>query len=735
MMNKHLFSEGVSNIDVDAVERLLQIEKDLEKKRARRKFAWIKPVLIAASLALLLCAVLVIIPFIPKDLNLDYQSLPEGSDVAYDRGNAWIYYASADGEIEQEYVTLPLCEQNVFLSWKHLSGVDNAVQMMDCKIEADHSVSAQPVPQTLWEHLSQAFSQSAEQKTMTVTLSAQITSQPNYQALIESLQKTLAKYAGISPEQVRILIDGEQIGTTGTLQFSHNLQGGIDPIYVIAGKDLEITVTMTNISDEEIEYFGSLGAFVPDAMLTMGETVQDVQVIYHEPIAVTEEYARYVLAPGQSREITYTFKIPEQAAAGAYDLFVSFGDQSFTFEKAVNVIYSSMPAIGSLSSGYLDFLQEYGLHVTDPAAFKSAVQQLSYNGVGLFELMNEADVDWLPCYSGELYDSEHFRFVYSEFSPDGRNKSQTTIFEATVLPDGMTLPFGISTEKGLVDALTKLNMSEKDAKYALEKRRTMLLSDSVLSSDFTVTVSFDSAYTEIAYEDGPYIVLIRFDENGEAFKLLQVCTKNAPVAPGTRIFFTSFGHAEFEYEFSAQQCDQFLSVLERAEKIPDVVDLACDSAGIFNGFPFDYDSNSGTLIMNGVTYTLTERDREWIYLALKVGENGYYYFDPDATIEVDSPYDDVDHFATLSGADRDRIVAILNGGNWKDEEVEVPCNCSIIVTGSHPSSSEIIMRQELQYSPEAGIFLYDGHCLRLSDTDMNTVEEILAGYAVQLPED
>ena len=54
MMNKHLFSEGVSNIDVDAVERLLQIEQDLEKKRARRKFAWIKPLLIAAALALLL---------------------------------------------------------------------------------------------------------------------------------------------------------------------------------------------------------------------------------------------------------------------------------------------------------------------------------------------------------------------------------------------------------------------------------------------------------------------------------------------------------------------------------------------------------------------------------------------------------------------------------------------------------------------------------------------------------
>ena len=351
--------------------------------------------------------------------------------------------------------------------------------------------------------------------------------------------------------------------------------------------------------------------------------------------------------------------------------------------------------------------------------------------------MNEAEVDWLPCYSGEMYGSEYFRFVYSEFSPDGRNKSQTTIFEATVLPDGMTLPFGISTEKGLVDALTKLNLSEKNAKYALEKRTTMLLSDSVVSSDFTVTVSFDSAYTEIAYEDGPYIVLIRFDENGEAFKLLQICTKNAPVAPGTRIFFTSFSNAEFEYEFSAQQCDQFLSVLERAEKIADVADLVCDSAGIFNGFPFDYDSNSGTLIMNGVTYKLTEQDREWIEFAVEVKEKLYlyYYFDPDATIEVDSPYDDVDHFATLSGADRDRIVAVLNGGNWKDEEVEVPCNCLIIVTGSHPSSPEIIMRLELQYSPEAGIFLYDGHYLHIADSDRRIVNEILAGYAVQLPED
>ena len=74
MMNKNLFSDGLGNIDVDAVERLLLIEQQLERQKARRKRAWIAPVLVAATLSLLLCTLLIAIPFIPKDLGIEYQT-------------------------------------------------------------------------------------------------------------------------------------------------------------------------------------------------------------------------------------------------------------------------------------------------------------------------------------------------------------------------------------------------------------------------------------------------------------------------------------------------------------------------------------------------------------------------------------------------------------------------------------------------------------------------------------
>ena len=107
----------------------------------------------------------------------------------------------------------------------------------------------------------------------------------------------------------------------------------------------------------------------------------------------------------------------------------------------------------------------------------------------------------------------------------------------------------------------------------------------------------------------------------------------------------------------------------------------------------------------------------------------FMYFAPDATVEVDSPYDDLVHYATLSESHRDQIIAILNGGEWKPGSPDMrPCDYSFTIFNPNASA-----KVTLRYSSEAGVFLFNDHYLRISNQDMNTVNEIFEGYAAQMP--
>ena len=111
-----------------------------------------------------------------------------------------------------------------------------------------------------------------------------------------------------------------------------------------------------------------------------------------------------------------------------------------------------------------------------------------------------------------------------------------------------------------------------------------------------------------------------------------------------------------------------------------------------------------------------------------MGGSVFIYFDPDAKVEVDSPYDDLEHYATLSSADRDRIIAILTGGEWKSGQPDIICDYTFTVLSPNASTKAV-----LRYSSEAGIFVYDGHYRSIADADRIIVNEIFEGYAVQMP--
>ena len=449
-MKKDLFTDGISHIDVDAVERLLQIEQNMQAKKKRQRYARLLLIPAAALIALIVCMTAVIIPFIPKTLDVAYEpvkGLPE---------NVWVYYVNDKGTQKRERVNLPGGTQNVFAAWKHLNVVGDEVEILNYSVETD---ATQPTvaPNTLWEFVQQQLALSA-QKSVTVTLSPQITSYENYYALIDSLIETIAKYAGVDQEQVKILIDGEQIGIAGTLQFYHSLQDGSAIVLAVtAGSKLEITVGMTNISDEIIHYTGSSSAFVPDATLRMGNTV-----IEHEIRPFTEDEAHLTLAPGESREITYTFPIPEQAVRGKYDLLVTFGEQDFVFEKAVHVIggYAT-----DVATEFHEFLVKYGFYTTDPTLFRAAVEQLSFSGMNLFDIMTRAPIDYAEGYSGEEHGSQWFSYGYMTL-PNGNSNNY---FVAKKIPDDMRLPCGITFADTLYHSLCKMGLTDFEAEEIIAR--------------------------------------------------------------------------------------------------------------------------------------------------------------------------------------------------------------------------------------------------------------------------
>ena len=497
-MKKDLFTDGISHIDVDEVARLLQIEQDLQAKKARQKRMRLLIIPAAALLALLVCMTAVIIPFIPKTLDIEYEpveGLPE---------NVWVYYVNDRGAQKRERVNLPGGAENVFAAWKHLNEVDDAVEILHYEEAADQQMDAAVIPDTLWEYLKQEFAPAAGQKTVTITLSPQITSCENYDALIESLKETLAKYAGVTPEQVKILIDGKQDIQISQLSFWNSLENS--PVTVTVGSSLEITVGMTNISDQNLEFSGSWSAAAPNAILTMNDT----NVILHEDSPMTEEYQKYILAPGESREFTYTFLVPPNAAPGTYDLCISYGSLIRIYKNAVTIVKPETQYAIDYTE-FAKFLEKYRLNTADPVSFKEALGIFTYNHESLLDQMTPADTEWAPNYSGEVWVHDQFTYSYSILTQNGVMQSCKNDFSARVVPGGMTLPHGITPEDSLLDALCKMGYDSQDA--------NQLLFESIPGAGTVVLAADDTHVLDIGAA-GSYLLVYREENENSTNELI-----------------------------------------------------------------------------------------------------------------------------------------------------------------------------------------------------------------------
>ena len=810
-MNEQKFTELLGHIDPALIARA-------EKPVPMRQKPIFKRALIAAvaaMLALTMCASLIIIPFIPTTLGLDYLTSPsDGTEIAFKEQNAWIYYVE-NGKEKREYVRLPGDTQNVFMAWKHLNGLDESAQLLDVTYNDEANWSGRYI---------------------TVQLSTALRDHPNSEALLDSLQKTLARSFGVMKQNVSFIFNDT---VESPLQFYYDLQDA----YVGTGFRIDITVGMRNVSVDNFDYSGIISVnAAPEAFLTMNGST----VITHDEIFMPDEYMEQILSPGESREITYTFDIPADAPTGSYDLILSFGESSMTFEGAVEVVESTVTDIGTFTIStqeFEKFMQEN--YLEDTTIFETLRIFYTYTYQGRMIEYDEIIRDDLVN-GGTSERAFNSLFAYNYLEPTNRADGiyQSASFTGKAIPDSLApfdqdpksfaLPCGITEQDTLLQALCKMGMSEAVAMTLLENPTSLTLAgNSAKNLSFIISeegdryaVRYQTTNTVYANdnlaETTTRILMLEYNANGK-FLQFTIEVKTELSAPGKyygNVAFTRYhGGYQVDWQFDQEQKNWFLNLLnngtwlegtpiysdftlepmirigdhyllyvenylidgntymelntEQWARLREIVDnfpffqrgpihvtnVATSDTRMLNeeefhqlliilnrntwnyGAPeFDYDyeleledqtyyySSSSSLIWgnNICLFLLTEADQ--VIANSVICGKGLIYFERSATVRVDSPYDDLEHYAKLSDTHRDQIISILNSGDWKSGTPDMPTDDYGF------TANDSFAEYKIRYSPTAGIFLLGDHYLHISNEDMNTIDEIVGGYAVQMPD-
>ena len=428
-MTKRKFAQLLSAID----PALIAEAEESVPMRKKPSFRITLVATIAALLALSLLLGAAAIAFIPKTYDLDYE-IPKQENASK---VTQIYYLSENGKIKRQSVLLPPTEQNVFLTWKHLNGLGDEVQMLDVVYEDVANWSGSYI---------------------TVQLSTALRDHPNSEALLDSLQKTLARVFDVMEQNVSFTFHDSP-----TLEFSHNLP--TLPTRVYAGSKLGITVTLTNASDHEISCTMVQG----NAALRLDSVTYAETRIF--PTA-SDAAMNITLAPGESRQLTYTFDLTK-ATPGTYDLVLSYGEYSHTFADAVQILDSDSTPVSADS--FAQFLHTYGFDTADASAFKAAVEQLTYEGKGMFKIMSFVPSEYPEGFDGKDYASDLFTYFHFQDASQVHVTKYCSFYAASAMPDGMILPCGITAEHSLQEALLQIGFDKKTAEDLLAGKSTVLL--------------------------------------------------------------------------------------------------------------------------------------------------------------------------------------------------------------------------------------------------------------------
>lgn len=103
------------------------------------------------------------------------------------------------------------------------------------------------------------------------------------------------------------------------------------------GETFEIVATVKNVSGKDHVYMGSYGEFRASVRLYCPSYGEEEYCIYPEDTGMTNEYREYVVPNGESRKVTYVFRIPMDAPLREYSLELSYNGESKIFNSAVVV--------------------------------------------------------------------------------------------------------------------------------------------------------------------------------------------------------------------------------------------------------------------------------------------------------------------------------------------------------------------------------------------------------------
>ena len=678
-MNEQKFTDLLGHIDPALIARAEESVPMRKKPIFRRALI----AAVAAMLVLALCASLVVIPFIPTTLGLDYLTSPsDGTDIAFKEQNAWIYYVK-DGKQKREYVRLPGDTQNVFMAWKHLNGLGDEVELLDVTYDDVANWSGSYI---------------------TVQLSTALREHSDSEALLDSLQKTLARSFGVMKQNVSFYFNDT---VESPLQFYYDLPDA----FVGTGGKIDITVGMRNVTDNQnIVFTGAWTDFVPKAKLRANTIVYVEQLILPLPNDSTTEIAEYCLAPGESREVTYTFDIPENAELGYYDLILSFGDAKMTFEGAVEVVVFTV--IGNEYLQFAEFLNNYGFTSASSTKFRWALENFKYDGDNVFAHMNQGDAEWMPGYSGDIWDGDFCRYQSTTFDSGYTTHVQKSTFTATTLPDGVKLPARIYPDDSLTDALAKLGFS--NVQEIVEQRQNSVL---ISTETAYLCLRFEKGYASIDYcdtiQDGNTAVVrqmhLKYDLATGKFYYLYICAASSNYALPITIIRTNQGQS-VNWELSDEQSLRLLEAVNTGAwelDTPIYTDFTLSMMFSFNG---------DSMLFEESWLLDTNCYMEISSLFIEELLAGFSLYQGE--VAFDFPVsDDALAYVELDEQHTQAVLNMLNCGKWLQGVPE-------IVSTMYCQVGD----QDLKYDPDLGIFIENDRVLFLSAEEKQIIDAILDPY-------
>ena len=526
-MNEQQFTQLLGGIDPELIARAEAPVPMRKKPRFRR-------VLIAAVAALLVLSSLLsvaAIAFFPKTYDLDYE-IPK-----HENANklAQIYYTTEHGKIKRQSVLLPPTEQNVFMTWAHLNGLGKEYALI-------HTASTQ---------------KNSSEQHVTMTLSAALRDHPNVENLLASLQKTFAHYYGIPEEHISFSFPDAVV-----LEFSHDLPKL--PVRIYAGSMLSITVTLTNVSDREIE----CDVMQENAALRLDSSIYTEEMIFPTVSDGTKDITKFTLAPEESKSLRYTFDL-SKATPGTYDLELTYGEYSHIFADAVHILSSDNSSVSADS--FAQFLHTYGFDTADTSAFKAAVEQLTYEGKGMFKIMSFVPSEYPEGFDGKDYASDLFTYFHFQDASQEHVTKYRSFYAASAMPDGMILPCGITAEHSLQEALLQIGFDKKTAEDLLAGKSTVLLfADGTHSlyldyqqdiGCFAIQYKQGAAITSVSNAEYCLYLYYSPDYAYEYFTV-QSSSEQSAKEPAR---YTQYAGYEVNWTFTAEQTAWLQEVLDSAE--------------------------------------------------------------------------------------------------------------------------------------------------------------------------